>query len=370
MPKNILYFHDREWIAGAEQSLFQFVSRLDKSKFLPFFVLAKEGEFSRILEKERIPVRIVPFHPFRSFRWDGILKTFLDLRKVVRETYPHLLHSNTPRTNLYAGVLGRLHKTPVVWHARNLLYGNMMDTDRLFLFLAKKIVCNSDAIRNRFKQSEKAVTIHSGVDCDKFKPDDTKGRTFRGRFQLGEASLVGLIARVGLGKGHEIFLGAAAKAHEAFPKTRFLIVGRAENKEDEEREKKLRELSVRLGISDVVSFLGYQEDMPSVMSALDLVVVATEAEPFGRVILEAMAAGKPVIGTASGGTPELIQDGENGLLVPPRDERAIAKAILALLRNPLKAKEMGERGRKRILSDFTIDRHVKKIEGLYQELIG
>ena len=109
--------------------------------------------------------------------------------------------------------------------------------------------------------------------------------------------------------------------------------------------------------------------MPSLMAAITLLVVATEAEPFGRVILEAMASGKPVVGTASGGTPELVQEGQTGFLVPPLDPEAMARAILRLLKNPEEAKRMGENGRRRVEAEFSLEVHVQKIQALYHSLL-
>ena len=372
-PYPILYFHKGEWIAGGEQSLLHLIAHLNRSCFRPYFIVSKKSEFSEALERENVTVYFVPFYPLRNLRLGAVLKTIHQFKKIALETQARLLHSNTPRDNLYAGIVGRSLKIPVVWHARNLIYRKMIDTDRIFSFLSERIVCNSEAIRERFRKRGddfgKAMTIYSGVDVSEFHPDEERGMRWRQTLGYGEEPLIGITARLGLGKGHETFIEAANLIHPHFPKARFLVVGRATNEEDHRRETRLRDLVKRLKISEAVHFLGYRKDMPDVMAALDFLVVATEAEPFGRVVLEALASGKPVIGTASGGTPEVVKDGENGLLVPPKDEEALAAAIIRLLKSPAEAKKMGERGRERVLTEFTIETHARKIEALYFSLL-
>ena len=372
-PHPILYLHNRELIAGGEQSLLHLVSHLNRTLFLPYFVVSEEGEFSEALKKKNVEVFFVPFPPFKYLRLDRIWDTVRQLEKIAMETKACLLHGNIPRDNLYAGVVGRRRGIPVIWHARNLIYGKMIDMEQIFSFLSTRIVCNSEAIRMRFQKNEsdfgKAITIYSGVDVKEFYPNAERGKRLREEWGCGHVPLIGIVARLGLGKGHETFIAAANLVHPRFPEVRFLIVGRAENEGDHTREEKLRSLVKRLGLSQVVLFLGYRKDMPEVMAALDLLVVATEAEPFGRVVLEALASGKPVVGTKSGGTPEVVKEGENGLLIPPKDEKGMADAVMRLLRSPSEAKQMGERGRQRILSEFTIENHTRKIESLYLSLM-
>ena len=248
----------------------------------------------------------------------------------------------------------------------------MLDIERIFSFVPDRIICNSEAIRNRFRGvngfEKKVVTIYSGVDLSEFRPD-LDGRPFRLEFHLNETPVVALVARLGVGKGHETFLRAAQKVAHEMPNVHFVIVGQAEDEEDRRRELFLKRLVTELHLDSQVTFTGYRKDMPSVMAAIDLLVVATEAEPFGRVILEAMAAGKPVVGTGTGGTPELIEAGRTGLLVPPDHPSAMADAILHLLKNPEVSHHMGQSGTRRVQTEFSSEAHVQKVEALYHSLL-
>jgi len=373
-PYPIMYFHDRKWIAGGEQSLLTLIRHLDKKKFEPHFVISTEGEFSNALEAENISIHYVPFHSFKAFRIHQVIKTIQRLEALCHEVQPSVIHSNAPRTNLYAGIVGRRLHIPIVWHARNLIASGMIDVDRYFSFFPQRVICNSDAIRSRFRTLGgylgNATTIHTGVDTDSFCPNLEKARCFRDSLGFGNEPLIGLVGRIGPGKGHETFLDAASRVHREFPMAQFLIVGRAEDQEDERREERLKTQAKSLGLDRNVFFLGYRKDTPSVMAALNVLVVSSWAEPFGRVVLEGSSSGLPVVGTNSGGTPEVITNGENGLLVPPKDEQKMAEAILRLLRSKEEAKKMGEKGRRKVLENFTLEIHAKKMENLYLSIVS
>ena len=372
-PHPILYLHHRVQIAGAERSLLALIRRLDRESFRPSFVIPSEGEFAQALREEGVSVTFCPFSSFKTFRWDRVVKTVQRLEQIVSRLNPHLLHGNTPRANLYAGWIGRQRGIPVVWHARNLIYGRMFDIERTLSFIPQRIVCNSQAIRERFRGrggfDSRILTISSGVELSEFRPDLDDGR-IRREFNVKENPLVALVARLGVGKGHETFLRASQKVVLQFPNARFLIIGRAEDEEDQKREVYLKRLVDELSLVSHVIFTGYRRDMPSLMAAITLLVVATEAEPFGRVILEAMASARPVVGTETGGTPELVREGQTGLLIPPLDPEAMARAMIRLLKNPEEAKRMGENGRRRVETEFSQEAHVQKIQALYHSLLA
>jgi glycosyltransferase involved in cell wall biosynthesis len=126
-----------------------------------------------------------------------------------------------------------------------------------------------------------------------------------------------------------------------------------------------------LYLTDAVEFAGFVEDVPARIAELDIVVHAsTTGEPFGQVIIEAMAEQKPVVATNGGGVPEIVQDGITGLLVPMGDAPALADALRYLLDHPEIAAQMGREGRKRVLAQFTIQRTARMVESVYRELLG
>jgi glycosyltransferase involved in cell wall biosynthesis len=177
--------------------------------------------------------------------------------------------------------------------------------------------------------------------------------------------VVTLIGRISPWKGQDIFIHAAAEVLKTFPECRFQIVGSALFGEDA-LEDELKQLAAALGVSDRIEFLGFRKDVPEIISASSLVVHAsTVPEPFGQVIIQAMAAGKPVVATRGGGVLEIVVDGVTGLLVPMKDVHAMAEAIGKILSDPVKAGKMGAAGKERFLEKFTIEKTVEKVQEVY-----
>ena len=155
----------------------------------------------------------------------------------------------------------------------------------------------------------------------------------------------------------------------AFPNARFLLVG-ADPDPDQLYLRELRAQIARTGMAERYDFLGYRDDIPDVMSMLDVAVLTSENEGLGRVLIEAMARSRPVVATSVGGIPEVVDDGETGTLIPCGAAEALASAVCDLLEHPDKARAMGEAGRRRAEVLFGIDAHVRSVEALYDEILS
>ena len=176
---------------------------------------------------------------------------------------------------------------------------------------------------------------------------------------------IALIGRISPWKGQHIFIRAAAMVRERFPKAQFFIVG-ASLFGEEDYEREVRELAKSYGVPDLIIFTGFRKDVLSVIADMDVIVHAsTIGEPFGQVIIEGMAAGKPVIATDGGGVPEIVENGSTGILVPMGNAAAMAEGIARVLADPELAAEMGRRGRERVQNCFTIEHTARKIEAVY-----
>jgi glycosyltransferase involved in cell wall biosynthesis len=220
---------------------------------------------------------------------------------------------------------------------------------------------------------EKVYVVLNGVDTLAFNPS-INGAKIREEFAIQpDEIVVGIASRFNLQKGHETFLEAAAIILSCQPnlrnKIRFLIAGGAVFQSDKKREQYLLSVAEKMGISDRVIFTGFRKDMPQVYAAMDMFVLASDAEACGRVILEAMASGKAVIATNSGGTPEIVKDKETGFLIEPRNPKDLADKIAFLVNNIAVARKTGEAGRKIVEENFSIEKNVREIEKIYLELI-
>lgn len=175
--------------------------------------------------------------------------------------------------------------------------------------------------------------------------------------------MIGVVARLNRLKGIEYFLQAAAAMGKRSYDARFLIVGDGQHKQE------LEQLAIQLGLGKRVVFTGFRLDVPEVLSALTISVLPSLSEGLSNSLLESMAAGVPVVATNVGGNPEAVEDGVTGIIVPPRDAHALARAMALLLENPDLGSEFGEAGRRRVTQRFSLAQMVRETESLYLRLL-
>jgi glycosyltransferase involved in cell wall biosynthesis len=235
------------------------------------------------------------------------------------------------------------------------------------------IICISEAVRlnmiERGADFGNLQTIHNGLDASVLQCR-TPPAELRARFAIApDAPVVGMIGNIKAWKGQEIVVRAIARVRNEIPSVRCVVVGDTAPG-DLAFEQSLRALVKEKGLDEHVLFAGYQKDVADFLTMFDVVVHASVLpEPFGRVVLEAMACRRPVIGSRDGGITEIIEHGRTGLTFPTRDDAALADAILRLLRNPGEAREMAERGYERLLRNFDIASNVTATQRLYERLL-
>jgi len=297
--------------------------------------------------------------------------------KAFKKYKADLIHTHS---NLYTGkpeiIAAWMLGIPCVSHNHG--YSNITYFDKLFShFIASFIYISKDVEKycnpNK-KRKMNGKIIHNGIDVNDFiKAYDI--REIREEFSItSEQTLVGIVGRLDWWKGHEYFLKAFAKANQSISNLKGLIIGDLEKKVAVSKNKlyyrKLKLLIKKYNLDDKIIFTGYRSDVPRLMSALDVVVHASSIpEPFGIVIIEGMAAGKPVIATAAGGVLEIIEHGKNGLLVPCKDSTAMAKSIVNVISNPDKAKRLGINARRCVLNKFSIQSQIISIQQLYDSIL-
>jgi len=367
----VLYLHHVGELSGAEGSLRLLMRHVDRARVEPLFAGPARGAFPAALTADGIPTVPLAFGPLR--RVGAVLGVTARLVRLVRARRIDLLHANGPQTNVPAAFAGRLTGVPVIWHARNLIAGDMWDIDRALARLATRIVCNAEAIRRRFAGShgwDRAVTIVNAVDIREFHPGVPR-EAFRRELGIAdETPLIGIVGRIGLGKGHAHFVDAAVRLLADGLDAHFAIVGDPLFAEDAWRADVLRRIVKDAGRDDRIHFVGYRRDVPVVMRGLDVLVLASDAEPCGRVLFEAMASGTAIVATDTGGTPEIVRDGREGLLVPPRDPAALAGAIAALAADPARRARLGAGGVARVAARFTIERYVEQVLAVYDAALA
>jgi glycosyltransferase involved in cell wall biosynthesis len=224
------------------------------------------------------------------------------------------------------------------------------------------------AVREKICPVEKMTYLGNGVDLDRFRPRKSGGVSRNKREELGippDSVVIGMVGRLTYEKGYrELFL-AAKEVFSIHQGVFFLVVGPS----DEVEEREFRTLVVDLGILERVRFLGLRLDMPEIYGIMDIFVLPSHREGFPRSLIEASAMGLPVIATDIRGCREVVDHGKSGLLIPVRDQRALARAILDLLRRPDRAENMGKAGRRRAESEFDEKLIVKRQLEAYGKLL-
>ncbi len=208
------------------------------------------------------------------------------------------------------------------------------------------------------------LVIPHGVRIEDFPTEGTRAAVAEELGLNARAPIIGTVGRLSRQKATEDFIEAAASVRQHFPDAQFLIIGEGERRTELERLVHAR------GLQTVVRFTGYRQDVPRLLAALDVFVLSSLYEGMPFSILEAMAAARPVVATCVDSVPEVVLEGETGLLVPPRAPEKLADAIVLLLAHPERAGEMGRRGRERVRLHFSRERMIETITDLYRAMIA
>jgi glycosyltransferase involved in cell wall biosynthesis len=301
-----------------------------------------------------------------SFLTNQALRARRALAKHLRERNVAVAHAFDFYANLMLIPVARWARVPVVIGSlRQLgdLLSPMQQIAQLATFqFCTRVVCNSRAAASRIANAglreTKIVVIPNGLPEEAFSK-------FEAVLPHDSAVVrVGLIARMNHpGKNQGLLLQAAPYITKRFPFVEFVLVGDGPYRES------LVRLAEKLGVTNRVRFLGERMDIPAVLASLDISVVTSNSESLSNVILESMASGKPVIATRIGGNPELVREGETGLLVPPQDVHALVHALEILLTRPHLRQEMGQEARRVARADFCINRICQRYEQLYGLLL-
>jgi glycosyltransferase involved in cell wall biosynthesis len=296
------------------------------------------------------------------------------LVRVIRESRADVVHFNAGLRSSKPGIIAaRLAQKPCLCHVRG--FDELSTFDRQFARFVDGFIYISRAVEANYLAqgipSQQGIVIHNAVDLRSF------AATFdvvSGRAEFGwtmQDRVVGVVGRLDWWKGHEYFLEAVAETARQVPQLKALIIGEPEKSpQNWNYYQKLLSLTTSLNLDDKVIFAGFRQDIPRLMSTLDVVVLSSSVpEPFGRVVIEGMAAGKPVVATAAGGVLDIIQNGINGLLVPCKDAHALANALLTLLADPEKAQRIGLAARRRVEDSFTIQRQVAAVQAMYDSIL-
>jgi glycosyltransferase involved in cell wall biosynthesis len=392
----ILYLNSGAKLGGAETSLRELLAavRSAQPSWELSLVLGEDGPLSRIARELGVQVFVQPFPPRLARVGDaGRLTTLLalsgaagpaltfarSLRSFIRKLDPDVVHTNGLKMHLF-GALCVPRKTPLVWHIHDYVGARRL-MSRLLRVLRHRCdvaIVNSISVAADLKRvlpGLRTVPIYNAVDLQRFSPDG-------GQIDLDAAGgaapppagtiRVGLIATFARWKGHKVFLEALAQVPSAVPIRGYVIGGPIYQTDGSQFSlDELKQEAERLQVSERVVFTGFLEDAPAAMRSLDVVVHAsTQPEPFGMVIIEAMACGKAVIASRGGGASEIFSDGENALAHSPGDASGLARQLVKLAQDPRLRCRLGEAGRQTAEKLYFGKRLADEVLAVYHAALG
>jgi glycosyltransferase involved in cell wall biosynthesis len=362
----VLYIETSAGLFGGGQiSLLELLAHIDRTKFLPLVIAGEEGKLKKEVKKLGIECVVLPMPRFKWLNPFPFFAGFWRIFNFVRKQKIKLIHSNTSRAALYAGPVAKILSIPLIWHVRVPLPDYLLD--RFLVSLSSRIIAVSRIVRRRFSwlKKNKVEIIYNGVNTKRFLPGLAQG-DLRKKFHIdSEDIVIGTVGRLSPEKGLEYLISAIPDVINEYPQTKVLIVGDGNENYRLSLQEKVKELE----LSSRIFFVGFYEDVPQVLRCMDIFSLPSLFEAFSRSLLEAMACGLPVVATAVGGNVEIVEDGVNGLLVPPSNPGALAFAIKELLKDKEKARKMGLEAKLRVEENFSMDINAMKIERLYLQIL-
>jgi glycosyltransferase involved in cell wall biosynthesis len=359
---------------GMKNHLFSLLRHCDREMFDP--VVACPGYMARELTTLNFKAIDLPIRGELSPLSD--LRVVKQLVSILKDEKITILHAHSSKAGLVGRVAAKLAGTPLVLlTAHNSIFYEEWPSWKKFLFAfaeralnryTDRLITVSEALRGELIEREsldegKVVTIQNGIETELFETQVERCFTLRNLNLPLSGQVVGMVARLASQKGVTYFLNAAAMLARDY-KVNFVIIG------DGPLHRQLKEEALSLGIEDRVVFTGERDDVPYLLPAFDVFVLSSLTEGFPLTILEAFAAGCPVVATRVGGIPEIIRDNVNGLLVEPADPAGLAIAVASLLSDPDRAAAMGQAGKALVKEKFTAAVMVRKVEEEYKNLLA
>jgi glycosyltransferase involved in cell wall biosynthesis len=365
-PIKVLFIIDSLPLGGAENQIVTLATALRNDRYsIHVCCLRSEGVQADTLKKRGISV----VHLGMRLRYWPI--AVYKLYRLITKLKPSIVHTHLYQAGIWGRLAAKLAGVPIILSTE---HSNVFPSHRIkFLeqfanhFTDKTIVV-SETIRQWLIQSqgilpENIIFIPNAVDVEQFNVLKSRDQF---NIQLARDTttiIIGTVARLVKAKRLDYLLEAAKLVWAEAPQARFLIIG------DGPLHEELEEMAKRLDLTQCVRFLGNRRDIPELLAGLDLFILSSEREGIPVAMLEAMAASIPVVATCVGGIPQVIQNGKNGVLVPPHDPLALANAIIALCKNSSAREAIGGEGYRTVLAYYSIRVVANQIASLYDSLL-
>ncbi len=373
-PINLLYINSVAQTGGAEASLIELAAHLNREEFHLRLVTTAEGPLEAKFREIGCQVDHIQFPYFSRRRpltyWGEIYK----LVSLIRGERIDLIHVNCDRAVPHAVLAAKLTGRKVLCHIHDMTRAWFLPRYVHWLNRSDRIIANSKATAEHCRiagmDQGKLQVIYECFEFKRYKQASQKDReAIRHQWGVNDQTIaIGLVGQIIRHKGHKDLLKAAARISSLSKDLKFIIIGDDSLSEDRDFLPELKRFIEEQSLNNSVNFVGHIRDIPRAMSGLDIAVVPSWEEPFGRVVVEAMASALPVVATQAGGIPEIVSNGESGILIPPQDVDALTDALLMLSQNPDLRRKMGDRGRS-VAERFDINPHTRLFEQTYKSIL-
>jgi L-malate glycosyltransferase len=362
-PRPVMYAILTWDIGGTRRHLLEMLRHLDRGSFLPaLYCFDASREPDALREVSALGIDMIDGRLRTSLQGPPLAALAVRMAAELRRRRVQILHSYLFHANFAGTLAGRLARVPVVMVSKRSLDRHREASKRLAARLAnrlaRRVTVPAEAIARHVHAVEgcpldKIIVVPNGIDLTRVPVA-----------QPSSNPVVGSVGRLEIRKGHANLLEAAPLILDRIPGARILLVG------DGPERATLARQAQSLGVADRIDLRGMVPDGASVLPEMSVFVLPSHVEGMSNALLEAMAAGLPVVATNIGGNGEVVLAGETGLLVPPRDPVALAEAIVLLLKDAERARAMGAAGRARVLQHFTVEQMVARHQALYASLLG
>ncbi len=347
---------------GAEAALLHLIQQRESAGLELRLVFLESGEMVSLARELGVEAEVIPAGRLRSLR--SVFGTVHAIRAVIQSWKPSIVLGWMTKAHIYSGLAARGTETAAMYFQMGLPDGGLVDCLARLVPASGALGCSDFVAREqsaKVRHTVKGVALAADV-----SRSSGQGSTAELKQKLGfdpSRPLVGIVGRLQHWKGMHVYLRAMSQVTKTFPEVQGVIVGGVHDQEPGYLQM-LEKVRAEEGLTDVVRMVGKQSNVPDWMGAMDVVVHASQREPFGIVVVEAMALGKVVVATGPGGPEEIINDGKDGLLVPWNEPDALADAILRLLQNPDFAAAMAANARERSAHFTTRTYAVRTAEAL------
>jgi glycosyltransferase involved in cell wall biosynthesis len=373
LPTRILYLAWAPFFSGAERALLLTVQHLDPARYVPYVLVGTAGDTLDALRAGGIECEHHALAPLERRHPAAGLRSVWGVVRAARRLGARLIHANDAPSYQPGGAAAALLRVPAISHVR------FPDTDAGFSWFLRprpeRVLFVSDALRADSVGACPRVfagrsdVLHDGV---RLPPVVTPDRRAELRATLGlplSTPVVALTGQVSEVKGIWEFVEAARLLIARGVEATFAVLG-DDLKGKGQLRHEMEQRVAALGLSSSFRFLGFRPDAPALIPAFDIVAVPSHVEPLGNATLEAMAAGVPVVGSRVGGIPEMVVDGSTGLLIPPRDAKALADGLARLVADEGLRREFGRQARHRAESSFGLEAHAGRLQALYDDILS